>query len=144
REVEHVVAIDVHTGLGDYGEDTLLVEPEDYPALRPIFGDRVNPSMAAKSPAYSVRGGIHSMIRQAAPTTIHCVCQEFGTFGAARVLRALREENRWQHYGKGSLEHPSKTALKDIFAPRDEAWQSSVLKKGRALLEQAYGSLTRS
>ena len=135
---ERVVTIDVHTGLGNYGEDTLVVEPEDYPSLQQIFGKRVAPSTPEQGPAYRVRGGIHSMIIGAAPQArVYRVCQEFGTYGATRVLRALREENRWEHFGEGTLAHASKQTLKETFSPPDEAWQRSVLSRGAALIRQA-------
>ena len=53
---EQLVAIDVHTGLGEYGEDTLLVESNDYDPLRQMFGERVAPMDAEQSPAYATRG----------------------------------------------------------------------------------------
>jgi hypothetical protein len=138
----HIVAIDVHTGLGKYGEDTLLVEPEQYPDLRKAFGEKVAPSAADKGPAYRVRGGIHGMILNVAPhATVECVCQEFGTFSPIRILHTLRQENRWHHYASGDVMHRSKKALKDAFCPPDESWQRSVLTKGRALIAAGLDQL---
>ena len=55
--VEHLVAVDVHTGLGEFGEDTLLAEAEDCDMLRGVFGDRVAPLDPEQGPAYVLRGG---------------------------------------------------------------------------------------
>ena len=78
---EQIIAIDAHTGLGKYGEDTLLVEPKDYAVLRPIFGGRVAPSEPEQSPAYRIRGGINSMIPRVLPKArVYSLIQEFGTY----------------------------------------------------------------
>ena len=135
---EHVVAIDVHTGLGEYGEDTLLVEADHYDTLRPMFGPRVTPLVAAQGPAYRIRGGYHHIFPRILPnTTVHFVSQEFGTYKTTQVLHALREENRWQHYGDGSVDHPTKRKLKESFCPEDDLWRQSVLTRGKEVLQQA-------
>jgi hypothetical protein len=137
---ERIVAIDVHTGLGKYGSDTLLVEPEKYDTLRPIFGDRVAASEPDQSPAYRVRGGYDSLLARIAPkTNSYFVCQEFGTYHSVRVLHALREENRWHQHGGGTVEHATKSELKEFFCPGDEAWRKAVLARGKELLQQATG-----
>ncbi len=139
---EQIVAIDVHTGLGKYGEDTLLVKEENYDTLRRMFGERVAPSNPDKSPAYRILGALETMIPQAIPkAAVFAVTQEFGTYSATKVLHALREENRWHHYGGGALDHPAKQILKEAFYPQDETWRESVLKRGRELLKQALLNL---
>jgi hypothetical protein len=67
------------------------------------------------------------------------VCQEFGTYHSVRVLHALREENRWHQHGGGTVEHPTKSELKEFFCPEDEAWRKAVLARGKELLQQATG-----
>jgi hypothetical protein len=39
------------------------------------------------------------------------VLQELGTYPPFAVFHALREKNRWHHYGNGSLDHPAKQRL---------------------------------
>ena len=63
--------------------------------------------------------------------------QEFGTYSGPRVLHALREENRWHHYGAGTLEHSVKRVFKQIFSPDDEAWRAYVLRRGGDLFQKA-------
>jgi hypothetical protein len=133
-----IVAIDVHTGLGKYGEDTLLAEEEDYDKLRAMFGERVAPSTPEESPAYRAQGVLSNVISQAVPKAeIFAITQEFGTYSPTKVLHALREENRWHHYGSVALDHPTKRILKKTFYPDDENWQVRVLQRGKELLEQA-------
>jgi hypothetical protein len=75
-------------------------------------------------------------------TEIFAVTQEFGTYGPMKVLHALREENRWHHYGSGALDHPTKRNLKETFYPEDEKWGASILQRGQELLTQALAHLS--
>jgi hypothetical protein len=141
---DQVVVIDVHTGLGKYGEDALLVEKKEYKTLRQIFGERVTPSEPEESPAYRVRGGIDSMIpRVLGKAHVSCLCQEFGTYSSTEVLYALREENRWHHYGDGTIDHLTRRELKRAFCPDDRAWQNAVLFRGKELVQEAVEFLSK-
>ncbi|HYR42311.1 MAG TPA: DUF2817 domain-containing protein [Terriglobia bacterium] len=140
--VEAVLAIDVHTGLGKYAEDTLLVAAEDYDRLGPIFGKRVRAMEAKRGPAYRPQGGLADLLSAALPQAhVDFIGQEFGTYNPVKVLHALREENRWHHYGSGTVPHPTKRALKQAFCPDDESWRRAVLKRGRELVEDGRRSL---
>jgi len=57
------------------------------------------------------------------------------------VLHALREENRWHHYGAGTLDHPTKRILQDIFYPQDELWQAAALRFGREAVDRGLAAL---
>jgi len=139
--VERIVGIDVHTGLGKYGESTLLADPKHLEKLRKIFGPRVTSSEPQHGPAYRVRGGLDCLIMRAAPAAeLMFVTQELGTYGPVRNVRVLREENRWHHYGHGTVDHASKRALKEAFNPGDEKWREAVLRHGTAVLTQALNA----
>jgi hypothetical protein len=140
--VRRLIAIDVHTGLGASGVDTLLAREEDFDGVRTVFGDRVAPSNPEKSVAYRVRGSLETIFSFGMPTPqIIAVTQEFGTFGPIKVLHALREENRWHHYGAATLNHPTKQALKETFYPNDERWRQAVLGEGREVLRLGLSNL---
>src|SRR5262249_58709508 len=133
---ERVISIDVHTGIGKYGEDILMVQPKDYAPLRPLLGKRVTPPTEGDS--YRVRGSMDSVFAMALPNAqVFSITQEFGTYNPVRVLQALREENRWHHFGSGSLDHPAKQTLKHTFFPHDASWQARVLKRGQELINAA-------
>src|SRR5256885_2014979 len=70
---QRIISIDVHTGLGKYGEDTLLVEEGDYDVLRSMFGERVAPSEPDRSVAYRIRGALDTWIPQARRTRYRLV-----------------------------------------------------------------------
>ena len=59
---EKAIFIDVHTGIGKFGEDMLLVETEDYLRLRNVFGERVTALKPDQESAYRIEGGIVSML----------------------------------------------------------------------------------
>jgi hypothetical protein len=128
---KRVAAIDVHTGLGRPGEDTLIVVDRRGASLK-----------AGGNVAYPVRGSLRGMLEESLPhAAVDFVFQEFGTYGPLRVLHALREENRWHHYGNGGLDHPAKKALKLAFCPEKESWQDSVLERGRSLFVRTAQAL---
>jgi hypothetical protein len=132
-----VIAVDVHTGIGKYAEDMLIVQPQDFARAHEIFGKPVQPADAEKTDAYPVRGPLETMFPRAFPNArILAVTQEFGTHSAMKVLHALREENRWHHYGGGTIKHSTKETMKEMFCPSDEVWRTAVLKRGTEVLQQ--------
>ena len=134
-QAEKVVAIDVHTGLGPFGEDSLLVATGEQNRMRDIFGPRVQALDSDESVAYRIRGGLYPRLIPRAK--VGFVCQEFGTYHPVRQLHALREENRWHQHGEGRVDHPTKTRLREAFCPRDATWRKSVLRRGTELITQA-------
>jgi hypothetical protein len=135
---EKAIFIDVHTGLGKFAQDMLLVEQADYEHLRNLFGERVTALQPEDTSAYRIEGGIESMLfRVFSNIRPIFIGQEFGTYSGIQVLHALREENRWHHYGAGTLDHYTKRNLKETFCPSNERWRSAVLARGSALLKQA-------
>lgn len=139
---KRIVAIDVHTGLGSYGDYRLLVDAtkERAPAnqtMRKAFGERVQ-LLDAEGMAYRVRGAQSDMYYRLFPRSeVYFAGQEFGTFHPLRVLAALRAENCWHHYGAGALDHPTKQGLKEAFCPDDEKWREAVLQQGREVFMRA-------
>jgi hypothetical protein len=139
--VERIVAIDVHTGLGRFGEDRLLVDaaPERTAIaqeMRAALGERVQP-LDTRGVAHEVRGAQYNLYYRLFPKAeTYFAGQEFGTYHSMRVLEAMRAENRWHHYGAGTVDHPTKTKLRKVFNPDDARWRRSVLKRGREVINQ--------
>jgi hypothetical protein len=140
---QHVVAIDVHTGLGKQGHDTLLVEAEIgdplHTRLHGIFGDRVAPWDPEEGVAYQIRGGLPSAIERRFPNaTVDFVTQEFGTHPPLKVLKALALENRQVQWGTETpLDHPTKKNILEAFRPDKQGWRDAVLERGQELALQA-------
>jgi len=137
-----VLGIDVHTGIGRYARDLLIVEPDNYDTLRVSFGKRVILSQPDHLPTYRIRGGHHELLESAARHAgVRFLTQEFGTYNPIKVFHALREENRWHHYGDGTLNNGAKQTLKEMFCPRSEQWRGRVLARGREVFDQALQNL---
>ena len=142
---DHLVVVDVHTGLGPFAFDTLFVHADDegsriYQVMKKTFGVRVASLDPNRGPAFKIKGVYDSMYSRVLPAAeVFFLCQEFGTYHAVRVLRALRAENRWHHYGDGMVDHPTKNELREKFSPDDQSWRQTVLQRGREVISQAMG-----
>lgn len=134
-DVERVVAIDVHSGLGPWAKATTILQYRRG-ALSDGFYQRADiANMLSESKAtsvYEIRGGIESMLSTVfrnAKTDLFL--QEFGTYGPLRVLHALREENRLHHFGAATdLQHPAKRRFKETFCPANERWRRATVQQG--------------
>lgn len=143
---ETVFAIDLHTGLGPHAADTVMVEPGSHvtalPALsqvlqRPLVGGSQAPA------AYSVRGSLGAALPKMLPgARVDYVLQEIGTHTALRVIHALREENRWHHYGDAHLDHPAKRRLLEALCPAAPAWRDAAVMLGTDLARRAAAGLS--
>jgi hypothetical protein len=144
--VTRLVSVDVHTGLGRFGDDTLLVAADQaspmLAEMRACFGARMVPLDPERGPAYRVRGTYNSSFRVLLPgASLFLIGQEFGTYSPIRVLRALRAENRSYHYGSSSARLVAARALREVFDPDNETWRQAVLALGRIVMSQAPGLL---
>ena len=136
------IAIDVHTGLGRSGQESLFLRsgPIDDERLTARLGPSLAGDAAENGVGYDVRGGYaHCFDRLPARARMYAVTQEFGTYPPLKVLHALRQENRWHHFGDGTLTHPTKTRLKEMFAPAAREWRETVVEYGVSLGVAAAG-----
>ncbi|HKA43974.1 MAG TPA: DUF2817 domain-containing protein [Burkholderiales bacterium] len=135
----YVFALDVHTGLGRWWEQTVILEPGvgvTAPAtLTQALQSPLTDPTQGGSTVYVSRGSMGARLPQALPdAAVDFVAQEFGTYPPFRVLRALRQENRWHQYGRATPDHRSKLALLEAFCPDSTAWRRRVVERGTRLL----------
>jgi hypothetical protein len=146
---EHLIVVDVHTGLGSFAEETLLIEypsgSDEHRRVGEIFGaERVHAPDGAGSINYSATGALcHLFSTCFQKTRIDCVVQEFGTYHALQVLHALVAENVEHHHGRAGPTSRMGQKLKEAFCPDSPRWREQVVGKGRALFSQALCSLAR-
>lgn len=142
--VSELFVIDVHTGLGDYGQQSLFLRSNtDAASLMQCLGVAVaTENREADVMGYEHEGGHSGIYHQLLPEarTI-CLTEEFGTYNGRRLLRALRAENQHHHFGGGHLEHWTKRKLKAMFCPDDHRWRNLVVTKGCALIDRAAHTL---
>ena len=138
---DYVFALDLHTGLGRRGTDTLLSAPADLASARPALNaalERELTDPTGPSVAYTVRGGYGAALRHLLPASrIDFALQEIGTYPPLTVLHALREENRWHFYGDGSIVHPAKLRLREVLCPQAVDWRRRAVTRGLTLARAA-------
>lgn len=130
----YVFALDVHTGLGRRGEETLLPESDCATAAGEL-GSALGRTLARAGQhdhaTYTVRGSMGSMIASVLrDAAVDFVVQELGTRPPLFVFHALREENRWHHYGGGGIDHPVKQRLQEALCPTAVRWRTQVVRRG--------------
>ena len=144
--VKRCVWIDLHTGLGKSGEDTLLVdlaqEDSQYIKLKSqSFGHRIASLDPKAGVAYKIRGGMQKGIELRFPKIYWTsITQEFGTISGINVINSLRSESSWNHYsnklGIDLLNHWSKENLLKAFRPFDYKWEDKIIYRGSKLFNQ--------
>lgn len=141
QQAAYLFALDLHTGLGRRGEESLIIEPgvDATPAAqlaRALGRQLLDP--AAGQAAYRIRGGMGGALTQALPgARIDFLLQEIGTCPPLAVLHALREENRCHHYCAADLRHPARLALLEALCPVSPAWRRRAVDRGVSLLRAA-------
>ena len=144
----HVLHLDFHTGLGDRGTCTLLI---DHPPsevhrrrLNAWFGPDSFEAGHSHGVAYAARGtfGEWCVTRKRDVDYLHAVA-EFGTYKPIQVLAGLRAENQAHHWC-GPEDASTKRArqrLVELFCPQPDDWRRRVLEHSRRLVAQAIRGL---
>ncbi len=144
-----VAWVDVHTGLGAYGDFVMLTAlgPDD-PAVRrgrAWFGAATQSigSGEAVTPVCHGSADLGLAPEFHSDCTVTFLAQEFGTYDPTRVFQAMRADNWLQHYGDVESENGRaiKAELLEVFRPADPAWQRAVLDGGARVIGQARDGL---
>lgn len=146
-EAREVVALDVHSGLGDFAGELLFTDEDVDPSAPAFFQAAFERELSAANPdegTYKNSGRFSDSIRDGLRSArVRYLLQEFGTYSGRKVLEALRRENyAWRFHRTGSRAHVAAGAhLYDVFCPADSAWRERVLALGLGRLRQALGAL---
>lgn len=148
KKVKQLCILDVHTGVGDPGEDWLILERNIggrfHKVLSAIYGDKLDIPGRKDSVVYEIRGGMEVAIPRLLPE-VECdyITQEFGTVAGPLLLKALRDENYFHlaHSDKIDLNHWSKHQIKNAFAPPTDSWARLVLRGGRRAIDLSLDHL---
>ncbi|WP_417732794.1 M14 family metallopeptidase [Rosistilla oblonga] len=139
-----VVHIDLHSGLGRFGECRLMPVVSDaapVAAFIDAFPDRSLEFEAThQRTAYPVRGGMGQwFVDRFGDRPYRFALAEFGTYGPLRVLAALRRENRFHFQGPRDTEaqRRAKAELLECFCPRSAAWRRRVIDTSLSIVDQA-------
>jgi len=153
KNVTRIWAIDLHTGLGPSGHDTLLISAnttENQRAhLDKLFPGHVESLDPNEGVGYEIVGDLHQGLEDRYDklkwTT---VTQEFGTFKPVDVLMASRAENQWTQWGKyfdqnEAKRHWSRKKMLRTFCPNDPIWQMKITSRGKRVFNIAKDDLLK-
>ena len=140
-----VVWVDVHTGLGPFGMDTLASEkdmsPEEMSKWFPTAYRRLTPdskNVGALDGYELVKGMLPTLVYETTKKTALAITQEFGTLPGVLVARSLILENMIHQFGdddgRRTLGRPW---LQAAFYPQSSSWRSSIVQRGVALALQS-------
>ncbi|UUO05763.1 M14 family metallopeptidase [Blastopirellula sp. J2-11] len=143
-----VIHLDFHTGLGRWGEMTLLAHPQlnspwQQQAAQALGGPGVD-RHREDAGAYEARGDFGLWCaEQAGEIDYAYFCTEFGTYSAVSVLHALRRENQahfWGDRASPAYRHAKQSAA-DAFCPKSAAWRERTVLRGEAACLAAVAKL---
>ena len=148
-----IIFLDIHSGLGDYGQAVLLsVEPgpsDNFKRLQNIFGALVRSTHDPGSGAANANGNIIRGYAELLPGSMLLGAGvEFGTWDQARVQNALRADT-WLRYNRHAGEvsryrqRKIKREMLEAFCPMDPSWRDAVVATGRTICLNALDGLER-
>ncbi|KAG7400573.1 hypothetical protein PHYBOEH_005096 [Phytophthora boehmeriae] len=149
--------IDVHTGLGPAGVDTLMLgATSDMTLARQVFADGeyvdkvvfVHENENPVSRGYDGVGGftfdgVANLLSVQAKKNALLFCQEFGTVPGVFILKAMVEENAVYHHSPSPVSRlPYAQKLRDVFyLHQSSSWKSEVLRRGTDVYDRLQAFL---
>lgn len=143
-----IVHIDLHSGLGQYGQYKLLLNEsagtENYCWFEEMFGHDAIEAVHTGGTAYPVNGIFGAWCQQ------HCqaidyrfVGAEFGTYDVVRVLKSLREENCNYRFetNPGARYNAARQEILECFCPTDQRWRCNVIEAGLGIIKTVSNAL---
>lgn len=138
--VKTLKVIEVHSGLGKWGEDVLFFNSSASESRTKKFLFKLDEEITSDDPGevgFKTQGDLQHEIPLLLPNTeTFWILQEFGAYNTIQTLKAIRTENQYYQSGGRELNHWSKEGLREVFCPQSEEWQSKVVKRGIELFEK--------
>lgn len=149
RGASQVAWIDLHTGLGPYGEYEMISQaaPDDPAFLRgrSWYGAATRSSLSGESVTPLLFGDIldGAIVELPPETVVTPLAPEFGTYDLTRVFLVLRADNWLHHHGDVDSQpgRAIKAELLEVFRPADLRWQATILEGGARILRQTRDGL---
>lgn len=147
-KASHVIAIDYHTGLGEFAAGELLGfdKPGDpsYEDAKACWGDDYISVYSRGTTAYEIYGILFNAYLEELPNArMHFSSHEFGTIDESKVFQYMREDH-WLHtYGQLDSKVASRVRanMKRAFYCDDESWKNTVLQQAFLAEDQALDFL---
>jgi hypothetical protein len=148
-DANRIVHLDLHTGLGRFGEYRLLLESDVSDDDARWFADAFDPEVVesgkASGTAYEARGTLGRWTaRRMADRDFRFATADFGTHGLVRVLAALRAENRVHQYATREPKFAwTKDELRECFCPSSAKWRREVILRGVEIIRNGIDAIGR-
>lgn len=145
-----VVIVDVHTGLGEYGNAEVILNtpvnsPEYQRAVETWGSALVKTTVTGESASIHLDTSLKLAFTKMLPNSeVTAVSLEFGTVPPMEIFKVLRAEN-WLHHHGGSgyaKAREIKARLLRAFYPDDKDWKKSIWTKGKDVVERAVASFS--
>lgn len=137
----HVIAIDLHTGLGPsgVGEAVCVTDEPEYRRAVEFFGEDVKWTGDGGSVSAQVGGSlVHGAREELGPGHLTMIGLEYGTCPMPETLDALRAET-WL-VARGDVNSAQgrriKERLRDVFYVNDAAWKRAIVERLFAIVER--------
>ncbi|GMF37044.1 unnamed protein product [Phytophthora fragariaefolia] len=149
--------VDVHTGLGPAGIDTLMLgAASDMTVARDVFTgseytdkvvfvhDNENPvSRGYDGVGGFTFDGVANLLGPQTKGNALLFCQEFGTVPGVFILKAIIEENAMYYHSSSRVSRlPYAQKLRDVFyLHQSSSWKSEVLRRGADVYDRLHAYL---
>lgn len=143
--------IDLHTGLGEWGQGEPIFrggrDPLALQRARTWYGEALTVSEQGTSSSTLIYGNTAQAVADAVDHNggqLTAITLEFGTLSAEEVLLALCADN-WLHNrfdARQALASDLKGLVREAFSPSDPAWRTAVTVRAREVVDQALRGLT--
>lgn len=149
RGARRVAWVDLHTGLGPWGEVEMIFEVEpDHPWYRrgrAWYGEAARSTLAGESVSAPLCGVLELGLADAFDPEVELTpcAAEFGTYEPVRVFRAMRADN-WLHQHGDPDSGPGRAItaeVLEVFAPAAADWRARVLDEGARVVERTRDGL---
>ncbi|GIL18170.1 MAG: hypothetical protein BroJett040_19210 [Oligoflexia bacterium] len=132
-ETHEWIFLDVHSGLGKWKQELLILDGLSTPKEYEFFYDAHKAPLIVPGKTKDVYLA-HGMLSNIIKKRLSNVCyltQEFGTDHFLKIIRNLILENSHWHQKRNQLSVPIAQNMVNSFYPSDQAWRKSCLSLGR-------------
>ncbi len=147
KDAQKVLVIDIHTGLGRYGEAEYIVEypteSEHYHITRKIWGDLVRSTVTGDSQSTAVSGSLIAGLTSVVGSHLVGIGLEFGTVEMTQAIMAILADQWLHHYGSMTSDKAKtiKSEMRQVFYPNDAAWREAIMHIARKVVNQSLAYL---
>ncbi|MEM6583222.1 MAG: M14 family metallopeptidase [Pseudomonadota bacterium] len=146
KAAQRVAILDVHTGLGEYGEVELITFGDQLPRAQQCYGEAATSPDAGSSSSAVLAGTFGGTMPELLPhAEVTYVALEYGTSPVLEVMEALRAENWLRQRGEldSELGERIKEQFIHAFYPNEPQWHEMVWERAVKYINMALLGMNR-